>query len=224
MSKFKVGDKVKLNKLVGNFKYGRGIVNFKSIGKIIGITEDNEYYVDFPLCGCWHGREKELVLVKEKYTYEDLKKSPVGTKITFENGKIFFRVKEKEGIDDFTDDTNRIVYDLKTFKDNWPDGVHGKIIKIEEPEYKTVYEKDKEILDKEEKEYLSAVIKPFRNRVESIQKKYFLGKEYIKINIKPKTQNNSSLIDDMLLPYFKQGTMYKGMKLQKEYTLKELGL
>ena len=26
------------------------------------------------------------------------------------------------------------------------------------------------------------------------------------------------------LPYFKKGTMYKGMELYKEYTLKELGL
>ena len=186
MSKFKVGDKVKLNKLIGNFKYGKGGVNFKTIGKIIGITENNEYYVDFPVCGCWHGREKELVLVKEKYDYEDLKKSPVGTKITFENGKVFFRIKEKEGIDAFTDDTNRIVYDLKTFENNWSNGVHGKIIKIEEPEYKTVYKGEGEILDKQEKRYLSAVIKPFRNRVESIQKKSYRESEYIKINIKVK--------------------------------------
>ena len=218
MSKFKVGDKVKLNKLIGNFKYGRGGVNFKAIGKIIGITENNEYYVDFPICGCWHGREKELVLVKAKYTYEDLKKSPVGTKITFENGKVFFRVKEKEGIDDFTDDTNKIVYDLKTFKDNWSDGVHGKIIKIEEPTYKTVYEAEKKILDEEEKKYLSAVIRPFKNRIKTItkRKRVIGGKSYIRIYLK----ND----DTSCLPDFDTNTMYKGMKEDKEYTLKELGL
>ena len=216
MSKFKVGDKVKLNKLIGNFKYGRGGVNFKAIGKIIGITENNEYYVDFPVCGCWHGREKELELVR-KYNYKDLKKSPIGTKVTFENSLTLVKTKCNR----LENDMSLVYTDELTDLQN--EGL-GKIIKIEEPEYRTVYEKEKEILDKEEKEYLSTVIKPFRNRVESIQKKYYSGKEYIKIKIKSKTQNNSSLIDDILLPYFKQGTMYKGMKLQKEYTLKELGL
>ncbi len=218
MSKFKVGDKVKLNKLIGNFKYGKGGVDFKAIGKIIGITENNEYYVDFPICGYWHGREKELVLVKEKYTYEDLKKSPVGTKITFENGKIFFRVKEKEGIDDFADDTNRIVYDLKTFKDNWSDGVHGKIIKIEEPEYKTVYEIEDEILDKAERRYLRGIITPFKNKVMCIRKSKNLIEtlEYIAIELK----GDASIC----LPYFEPNTMYEGMEIDKKYTLKELGL
>lgn len=217
MSKFKVGDKVKLNKLVGNFKYGKGGVNFKSIGKIIGITENNEYYVDFPICDCWHGREKELILVKEKYTYEDLKKSPIGTKVTFENSLTLVKTKCNR----LENDMSLVYTDELTDLQN--EGL-GKIIKIEEPEYRTVYEKEKEILDKEEKEYLSVVIKPFRNRVESIQKKSYRESEYIKINIKVKIQGNSSLIDDILLPYFKQGTMYKGMKVDKEYTLKELGL
>lgn len=218
MSKFKVGDKVKLNKLIGNFKYGRGGVNFKTIGKIIGITEDNEYYVDFPICGCWHGREKELVLVKEKYDYEDLKKSPVGTKITFENGKVFFRIKEKEGIDTFTDDTNRIVYDLKTFKDNWSDGVQGKIIKIEEPEYKTVYKVENEILDKAEKRYLRGIIIPFKDKVICIRKSRNLMESLEYISIELKGESN------ICLPYFEPNTMYKGMKLDKKYTLKELNL
>lgn len=30
--------------------------------------------------------------------------------------------------------------------------------------------------------------------------------------------------DDIALPFFKKETMYKGMKADKEYTLKELGL
>ena len=218
MSKFKVGDKVKLNKLIGNFKYGKGGVNFKTIGKIIGITENNEYYVDFPVCGCWHGREKELVLVKEKYDYEDLKKSPVGTKITFENGKVFFRIKEKEGIDAFTDDTNKIVYDLKTFENNWSNGVHGKIIKIEEPEYKTVYKGEGEILDKQEKRYLRGIIIPFKDKLTCIRKLRNLMEslEYISIELSGEAS--------ICLPYFEQNTMYKGMKLDKKYTLKELNL
>lgn len=164
MSKFKVGDKVKLNKLVGNFKYGRGIVNFKSIGKIIGITEDNEYYVCFPENKYWLGREIELVLV-EDYTYEDLKKSPVGTKITFENGNMFLKYSEEKFINL---STIRETKYLNYLRDNY--GQLGKIIKIEEPEYRTVYKDEGEILDKQEKRYLKAIIKPFRNRLENIQK------------------------------------------------------
>lgn len=218
MSKFKVGDKVKLNKLIGNFKYGRGGVNFKSIGKIIGITEDNEYYVDFPLCGCWHGREKELVLVKEKYTYEDLKKSPVGTKITFENGKIliklakdYYREKEINGI-------FRHLEDLDNLEDNYEHINQGKIIKIEEPEYKILYEIENEILDKAEKRYLRGIIIPFKDKVTCIRKSRNLVEslEFISIELKEEAS--------ICLPYFEPNTMYKGMKLQKEYTLKELGL
>ena len=73
---------------------------------------------------------------------------------------------------------------------------------------------EKEILDKKEKEYLSAVIRPFRNRVEYIQKKD-IGNEFIEIE----------LDDEFLyLPYFEKYTMYKGMELNKKYTLKELDL
>lgn len=215
MSKFKVGDKVKLNKLVGNFKYGKGIVNFKSIGKIIGITEDNEYYVDFPLCGCWHGREKELVLVKEKYNYEDLKKSPVRTKITFENGKVLIKLAEDYYRETEINGIFRHLEDLDNLEDNYEHINQGKIIKIEEPEYRTVYKGEGEILDKQEKRYLKAIIKPFRNRLENIQKKQYNHQEYIKINLKN---------DDIILPYFEEGSMYKKMERDKEYTLKELGL
>ena len=71
-----------------------------------------------------------------------------------------------------------------------------------------------EILTKEEKDYLSAVIKPFRDRVSSISKDGPL--EYITI----------SLDDDdfAILPNFKEDTMYKGMQLGKKYTLEELKL
>lgn len=84
-----------------------------------------------------------------------------------------------------------------------------KIIKLPKP-----------ILDEKEKEYLSNVIKPFRDKVISITK-YDDGDggDYIQITVK---QNIYSEYID--LPYFKKGTMYKGMEVKKEYTLKELGL
>lgn len=78
---------------------------------------------------------------------------------------------------------------------------------------------NKEILDEAEKEYLRAVIKPFRKRIVSIILKNLIVKRgsvfvYIELN------NKSSI----LLPNFKQGTMYKNMEIDRKYTLKELGL
>ena len=72
------------------------------------------------------------------------------------------------------------------------------------------------ILDEEERKYLSAVIKPFRDGVEYICK-YHIGetREYIAMSIK--TQPFS-------FPLFKKSTMYKGMEQGKKYTLEELGL
>lgn len=77
-------------------------------------------------------------------------------------------------------------------------------------------EKNKPILDDAEKEYLSAVIRPFKDKVEYICKTADYDGEYITIGmVKDST---------MLFPYFKKNTMYKGMEANKEYTLKELNL
>nr|DAN10556.1 MAG TPA: hypothetical protein [Caudoviricetes sp.] len=78
-------------------------------------------------------------------------------------------------------------------------------------------EYDPKILDEKEKEYLSAVIKPFRNDVEYIEKRIFsTGAEYIRICLTEDETVN--------FPNFKRGIMYKGMEANKAYTLKELGL
>lgn len=95
---------------------------------------------------------------------------------------------------------------------------HDKVLKVLRPTgYKTVYEAEKEILDEQEKEYLSAVIKPFRNRINYICKGSITScnQEFIEIAL---------FHDTTYLPYFQKDTMYKGMKVAKEYTLKELGL
>ena len=74
-----------------------------------------------------------------------------------------------------------------------------------------------DILTDKEKAYLSAVIKPFRNKVECIVKHMVsTKKEFLIIGL----YNDA----DIMLPSFIKETMYKGMKLGKEYTLKELGL
>lgn len=72
-----------------------------------------------------------------------------------------------------------------------------------------------EILDEIEKEYLRAVIRPFRNRVNYIEKCGCHESEFIEIVV------NEEVIE---LPFFKKNTMYKGMEQNKEYTLEELGL
>lgn len=77
------------------------------------------------------------------------------------------------------------------------------------------------ILDDKEKEYLSNVIKPFRDKVKAITKYMaYSGNEVIKIKIK----QNAIDEDFINLPVLKKGTMYKGMEIAKEYTLKELEL
>ena len=74
----------------------------------------------------------------------------------------------------------------------------------------------KPILTDKEKEYLSAVIKPFRDKVISISKKSANYGEFIDILIDE--------AEDIYLPYFKPGKMYQGMGVNREYTLEELGL
>ena len=77
---------------------------------------------------------------------------------------------------------------------------------------------DLPILNTEEKEYLSAVLKPFINNVTDIAKyrRTSDSSEYIVINFKD--------TEGLILPHFKENTMYKGMELDKKYTLAELDL
>lgn len=75
---------------------------------------------------------------------------------------------------------------------------------------------EKEILDEVEKEYLLNVIRPFRSKVISVTKADVFLSEFIKIRVKNEPP--------ICLPFFGQGTMYKDMELDKEYSLKELGL
>ncbi len=81
-----------------------------------------------------------------------------------------------------------------------------------------------QILDKAEKKYLSNIVRPFRDKVERIIKSEGIIKsersespeEYIAIGIK----NGLTIF----LPHFAKGSMYKGMELDKPYTLEELGI
>lgn len=76
------------------------------------------------------------------------------------------------------------------------------------------------VLDDVEKAYLRAVIKPFRKNVNYISKidvNYPALNQFISIKV-----NHTQCVN---LPNFsKKSGMYKGMKVNKHYTLEELGL
>lgn len=76
------------------------------------------------------------------------------------------------------------------------------------------------ILYDAEREYLSAVIKPFRKKVKHIVKINLFGspeEQFIRIVI--------GNLDFINLPNFNKNTgMYRGMKVDKLYSLEELGL
>ena len=78
---------------------------------------------------------------------------------------------------------------------------------------------DKSVLDTVEKRYLENLLRPFKDKVKFVEKREYRNKEHIYIQI-----NRNHMYEWIGLPYFKKNTMYKGMKSEKEYTLKELGL
>lgn len=80
----------------------------------------------------------------------------------------------------------------------------------------------KPILDDVEKEYLSAVIKPFRKHIITFRKIQNYKYEFIEIVIYRIDEGASCEV--ISFPYFNQGEMYKGMEINKEYALEELGL
>lgn len=204
---FKVGDKVKCIDAIGSInrelKNGETyIVSHVDTNGCVKLKGLSSYYYD-------PSRFKKI-----EYTYEDLKKSPLGTKITFEDGNVF--VKDGEN---YFENIHRCrnISNLYNLKDNYNDS--GKIIKIEEPTYTTVYEAKKEILDEAEKRYLKQVIRPFRKQGIFITK------------IKDSNTDKERIVFDFeedykqsIFPAFDKNTMYEGMKLYNHYTLEELGL
>lgn len=114
----------------------------------------------------------------------------------------------------------------KYSKEEWEKQRFEILNEIEEVDkYFEELEKKRPKLTVEEKAYLSAVIKPFRDRVEFIKKrklrlsegyKEYQGyKEYIIMNLK---------IEHLYLPLFEEGKYYQGLELDREYDLEELGL
>ena len=131
-------------------------------------------------------------------------------------------LEEEFSIDDLSTKYKLTENGLKYWSDNlqqwWSSGWleelltgNMKITKISKP-----------ILDDIEKEYLSAVIKPFRKHIITIRKIEYYKYEYIEIVIYRTDEGASCGV--ISFPYFNKGKMYKGMEINKEYALKELGL
>ena len=133
--KYKVGDKVKIiNNDDNAFKIGE-------IATIEEIDEQRNYSV---CCKNEHNYEwlKEEEIAPFDYTWEDFLKAPIGTKVTFEDGKHIFKVDKCELEEEFADITDIYSYgELDDFRES----EFGKIIKIEEPVYQTVYEPKEEV-------------------------------------------------------------------------------
>ncbi len=202
--RFKVGEKVKLIRKT-NTTYGF------QVGKAYRITrimENGRMQINNNGIGGYVGEED---IEKAQFIKSDLKDGDI---VTFRDGdkRIVQNEKVRNGDnwlpleiyrEDLTDKDNTTVYD---------------IIKVERPtQYETVFERKEEILDEAEKRYLRDVIRPFRDRVESIVKfESTNSREFICIQLKD--------YHNIDFPYFKESTMYKGMKANRAYTLEELGL
>lgn len=135
------------------------------------------------------------MLNKEKY---NLRQIDISTKT--KDGKIlFFELKIKGKT------IHQQIYPCGVFACDAMEGMIGWL----EEEYKPT------ILTDKEKAYLSAVIKPFREEVKTIEKASFEEDEQLQIS-------DGDTV--MAFPCFEKGTMYKGMEEYREYTLEELEL
>ena len=79
-----------------------------------------------------------------------------------------------------------------------------------------LWERKEPLLTNEEREWLSAVIKPFRDKVDKI---YIDGYSAEYLNIEFKNGDNFTSVDIDNIPY-----KFEGLEKDKEYTLGEIGL
>ena len=193
--KFKVGDKVKVRKDLENGYY--------SVGKLEDYQNDKVFTIKQGI----ENNKKEIVykLLEDKINYNFIEEMLISAEEEITLKGTF--VKEED---------NKKVYKLNLDKLEWEN-----FYNIDDDLYLCI--KKEEILDEKEKEYLRAVIRPFRDRVKYITKiKGCMKNEYIAIYIKSINESESG--ERVPLPYFKKNTMYKGMEQSKKYTLEELGL
>ena len=86
-------------------------------------------------------------------------------------------------------------------------------------------EHEEPILDDVEKEYLSNIIKPFKDRVSTISKRASFNSTGVDYYIEIRVKRVGNGYDFVSLPTFKLSTkMYKNMKIGHIYSLEELNL
>ena len=142
--KFKVGDKVKI---VGNSGHHIDSNPQFEIGSIFEITSINETGLGRPyeLNNMYCCEEWKIELADKKITKEELLKMPIGTKITtdLKEDNVFIKVYEET----FSNEENGYIYDYNIEEDLsiTDEDMGTKIIKIEEPIYKTVYDYTREV-------------------------------------------------------------------------------
>lgn len=151
--------------------------------------------------------EDENLIDDETKKWLEDKIIPLGVTVVYYHNRIVKCVNGNEGHFFYVED-KKIIEKFNKLEPYKP-------YKIED-----LIKRDNEILNLQERQYLRAVIRPFRDRVESIVKcGMYESVEYIYINV-----SDNQYPQVASLPLFKAGTMYKGMKAECDYTLEELGL
>ena len=107
-------------------------------------------------------------------------------------------------------------YDVLDFAEGFTEKEKEILKQMRHRKIKLTLEIQEPILGEAEREYLSGVIRPFKNNIYCIMKVNNQCGEYIEITFK-----NDERIT---FPNFVKKSMYKGMELDKEYTLEDLGL
>lgn len=205
--KYKVGDRVRIVNKRTFFMNDEGEMD-KYLGQVMTISkivdssnykmkEDNEE---------WYWKN-EMIKGKAEFTKSDLQDGDI---VTYRNEEK--RIKAGERIQ-----KGMLYRNLEDYNENLTISSNQReldIIKVERPtQYETVFEHKEEILDEKEKEYLSAVIRPWRDRVKSICKFSVVGdnREAIYISIKDDFVKSS-------LASFDKGSMYINMEINRLHT------
>lgn len=102
--------------------------------------------------------------------------------------------------------------------EEWEYAIYDTFLHLLDGKYEVV-KISESILTEQERKYLSQVIKPFREKILHISKLSSKDGESICIDICYDWEE-----DSIVLPKFAAGTLYKGMEIGKEYSVKDLDL
>lgn len=234
--KFKVGDKVKIRKdLKAGQEYGNLVMLYgymfdETVGKELTIRQITEngnyrfYETDYVL-------SKEMIdkKMQQEFTKENLQNGDIletngeGFYIYLKNDSEINLISKNGGWMPLSKYSDKLILDSdnsftikRVYRFNHMVDLINYIKDLESIALSRLIWERKEILDITEKNYLSNVISPFKDRVKSIVKRSLSTREFISIEV-----GGCEIID---FPYFEEGTMYRKMKCNRHYSLEELGL